>query len=126
MPKDISQYIDFNQNEGRSPKRSIRSLINLPCIIHDWQEMESRYRDGNPSGKYVQLHVELEAGHFLVNTGSAIIMEELEQIRKAKEEAGETEMGFTCLVRRCGRGVKMFPTDWERRDVSAQERKETE
>ena len=45
MPKDISQYIDFSQNDGRHPRRSIRSLINLPCIVHEWQEMESRFRD---------------------------------------------------------------------------------
>ena len=66
--KDISQYIDFTRNEGRMPKRSIRSLINLPCIVRGWTEMESRFRDGNPSGKYVQMHVEVESGHFLVNT----------------------------------------------------------
>ena len=30
--KDISQYIDFTQNEGRYPKRSVRSLINLPFL----------------------------------------------------------------------------------------------
>ena len=122
--KDISQYIDFNQNEGRYPKRSIRSLINLPCIVHEWQEMESRYRDGNPSGRYVQMHVEVESGHFLVNTGSAIVMDELSQIRKAKEEAGEEDLGFTCMVKRVGNGVKLFPMDWERKDVREIEGKE--
>ena len=126
MPKDISQYIDFSQNDGRHPRRSIRSLINLPCIVHECQEMESRFRDGNPSGKYVQMHVEVDSGHFLVNTGSSIIMDELEKIRLAKQESGEADLCFTCIVKRCGRGVKMFPTDWERCDVSSQERKEAE
>lgn len=120
--KDISQYIDFTKNEGRLPTRSVRSLLNLPCIVHEWTEMESRFRDGNPSGKYVQLHVEVDAGHFLVNTGSTIIMEQLDQISDAKHVAGETEQGFTCLVKRAGRGVKLYPMDWERNDVGAQAR----
>ena len=124
--KDISQYIDFTQNEGRYPKRSVRSLINLPCTVHEWTELESRFRDGNPSGRYVQMHVELEAGHFLVNTGSAIIMEQLDQISKAKQETGETDQGFTCIVKRAGRGVKLYPMDWKRKDVSTQARKEGE
>ena len=41
--KDISQYIDFTRNEGRMPKRSIRSLLNLPCVVHGWTELESRF-----------------------------------------------------------------------------------
>lgn len=121
MPKDISQYIDFS-GEGRLPSRSIKSLLDKPCTVLGWQFLESHFSDGNPSGRYVQLRVELDAGIFIVNTGSAIVMSQLEQIRKAKEDAGESVMDFTCMVKRCGKGVKMYPLDWERKDVSAQER----
>ena len=117
--KDIAQYINFSQNKDKLPKRSIQSLLNLPCIVHSWQYFDSIYRDSNPNNRYVQLHVEVDAGHYMVNTGSTIIMEQLSQIEQAKEQANDTEQGFTCIMKRAGRGIKMFPIDWDRKDVSA-------
>lgn len=117
--KDISQYINFKKHEGIFPKKSIKFLIDKPCIIHEWKELESRFRDGNPSGRYVQMHVEIDSEHFCVNTGSVIIMEQLDIVSKAKAEAGETEQCFTCVIKRSGRGVKLYPSEWEHNDVCA-------
>lgn len=115
--KDIGTYIDFSNGGGRYPKRSVRSLLNQQMVIHDWTELESRYKDGNPSGRYLQLHVETQEGHFLVNTGSLIIMEQLEQVKAMQERDGETDTAVACMARRSGRGVKLYPVDWERRDA---------
>ena len=123
--KDISDYIKFNE-DGRLPKKSIKSIINVPLVIRKWNVFESKYRDGNPSGKFVQMLVDIDDGSFLVNTGSEIIMEELDAIKQAKEDAGETEMDFTCVIKRFGRGVKMFPMNWSRKDDGQEKREESE
>ena len=120
--KDISHYIDFDKYEGKYEKRSIKSLINVSCIVHDWKELSSRFRDGNPAGKYVQMYVETDNVHYIVNTGSVIIMEQLDAIRPGMEQEGEH--GFTCIIKRVGGGIKMFPLDLENKDVSPQKQKE--
>ena len=124
MAKDISQYIDFGKGDAHAPSRSIRSLLNQPCTVLEWHERESRFRDGNPSGKYVQMLIDTAEGRFTVNTGSAIIMEELTVIKTAKDAAFEKDMSFTCMVKRCGNGIKLYPLEWERKDVRSQMGKE--
>ena len=126
--KDISQYIDFKKGgDGRYPKRSLRSLCNLPCIVHEWQVLESKFKPReNSTGLFAQIHVELDAGHFIVNTSSKVIQEQLAKVAEAKKKAGETEMGFTCMVKRTGSVLRMMPMDWGRKDVSAIERTQGE
>ena len=121
--KDISEYLSFDETGG-IPKRSIKSIVNLPVVVRRWKLMESKFRDGNPSGRFVQMQVEVDGQSFLVNTGSEIIMEQLDAVARTKSERGESEQGFTCVVRRFGRGVKLFPESWSRNNVSQEKREE--
>jgi len=118
--KDISDYLQF-EGVGGPPKRSIKSVLNLPAVVKGWKLMESKFRDGNPSGHFVQLLMGIDGKDFLVNTGSEIIMEQLAAVRAAQERSGEGETAFTCVVRRSGRGVKLFP---ERSENVGQEKRE--
>ena len=113
--KDISDFLPFDE-DGCLPKRSIKSVINMPAVVHGWKILESKYKDGNPSGKFVQMQYEVQGRTFIINTGSEIIMEQLAKIKAAKEEEDDESMDFTCVIKRCGRGVMMFPVKWIQAD----------
>lgn len=101
--KDISAYIPEATENGLR-KRSMQSLIGKPIEIIKWEYRESKYKDGNPSGRYVVFEVVADGVHFAVSTGSAIVLEQLTLIEKAMVERGETEAGFRCIPRRAGKG----------------------
>lgn len=100
---DISDYIDVEGGE----RRSIQSLIGTPIAVLGWKFLPSTYRDGNPAGQYALLEVSVNGVRYEVNTGSAIVMGQLEAVAKAKEQRGESDMGFTCIPRHAGKGVKL-------------------
>ena len=113
MANDISKYMQFSAENAGFQHRSIRSLFDVPCIVLSWKTCDSKYRDGNPSGKFVQMHIEVDNIEYIVNTGSSIIMDQLNAVKSSKERNGESDMSFTCVVKRYGRGVKFYPVNWK-------------
>lgn len=101
---DISDYIDV---DGGLESRSIQSLIGTPLTVLSWQFRPSTYRDGSPAGQYAAMEVSVNGRRYAVNTGSQIVMGQLEAVAKAKEQRGEADMGFTCIPRHAGKGVKL-------------------
>lgn len=110
--KDISQYIDFSKNEQGTPKLKggIKALMNLPCIVRDWEFKTGTHRDGKKSDDYIKITVELTFGRFYVNTSSENLRKELIKIDKKKAELGETDKSFSCIFREAsGGGFFMYP-----------------
>lgn len=109
MPIDIGAIIKFRQpgeDASRLPKISLNAILNVPVVVLKWESHNSRFRDGNPDGVFVELEIKMPDGNgFRVNTGSTVIMSQLDEI--AKEYPDGTE--FTCVFKRYGKFYKMFP-----------------
>lgn len=115
MPKDISEYLNFDTVDGY-PFRSINSILNIPLSVERWEFLTSGFKDcpreGKYAGMFVRLYCVIDNAKFFTNTGSGIIMEQLDGIKAKKAENGETDMSFDCVIKRCGKGKKMFPVNY--------------
>lgn len=122
MSKDISQYINFSDSSNglTAPKRSLKSLINVPITVISWELRESHFADRSPQDMYACIVIETSSGRYKVNTSNPTVMAELDQIQQAKANALEQDMSFTCTVKRHGEGLRLCPVDWSRKDVRAQ------
>ena len=108
MAVDIGTIIKFNPpGENKLPKMAINGILNVPICVKRWRVDRSRFTDGNPDGLFVELEfaVVSDGREYRTNTGSGVIISQLEEIEKAYP--GGTE--FTCIIRRSGKCYKMFP-----------------
>lgn len=111
MAVDIGKIIKFSargSGKDKLPKITINALLNLPIIVRKWHIESSRFSDGNPDGVFVEIELETlnDARLWRMNTGSGVIISQLEEIKKA---APDTE--FQCIIRRSGKAYKMFPVE---------------
>lgn len=126
MAKDISCYINFGP--PAPAKRSIKSTLNIPMTVKSWELKKSSWRrrgeddldeDENGDekqrwkGLYAELLVTLEGADFIVPTGITEIMDELDEIHRAKQAAGEDDMSFDCVARRHNGKIKLYPVTQE-------------
>jgi len=117
MAVDIGKIIKFNapgSGKNRLPKITINALLNLPIIVKNWHTENSRFSDGNPDGVFVEMElVTLNDGKaWRMNTGSGVIMSQLDEIKTAAPETTE----FQCIIRRSGKAYKMFPAVEDQED----------
>ena len=64
-------------------------------------------------GLYAEMTVTLEGTDFIVPTGITEIMDELDEIHRAKQAAGEDDMSFDCVARRHNGKIKLYPVAQE-------------
>ena len=121
MAKDISCYINFGP--PAPTKRSLKSTLNIPMTVKSWEFKKSSWRrngeDGDEDengdakqrwkGLYAEMTVTMEGADFIVSTGVCEIMDELDEIFKAKQQNGEDDMSFDCVARRHNGKIKLYP-----------------
>lgn len=120
MAKDISCYIGFGPPERR--KRSMKSTLNIPMTVLSWELKKSSWRrkgeddedlddDGRTrwKGLYAEMVVNLEGADFTVCTGIVEIMDELDEVFRAKQRMGEEDMSFGCVARRHNGRIRLYP-----------------
>lgn len=109
MAVDIGEIIKFQSKsdvENRLPKITINAVLNIPILVRKWKIENSRFTDGNPDGQFVELELRLpDGGEFRLNTGSGVIISQLDEIRRSYPDGTE----FECVIRRVGKAYKMFP-----------------
>ena len=107
--KDFSDYIKPEDPANVFVKRTMKSLAGHPLTMLEWHILESKFPDGNPAGRYVQMKLKEDDNQYVVNTGSRQVMTQLEEIEKLQNEANEEDRRFTFTIIRQGRGVLLAP-----------------
>lgn len=107
--KDFSDYIKPEDPSAVFVKRTMRSLAGHPLTMLEWHILDSKFPDGNPAGRYVQMKLKEGDNQYVVNTGSRLVMDQLEEISRLQDEAQEEDRRFTFTIRRQGRGVLLAP-----------------
>lgn len=112
---DIGELIKFKPkgaDDGLPPKVSIYRLYNRPVHVLKWEVKSSRFDDG--SGQFAEVTVKiLDNGEEVrFNTGSRVIISQLEEVAKAMDAMGQEEdRTFTCVIKSMGNFVKMYPVE---------------
>ena len=107
--KDFSDYIKPKDPSNIFIKRTMKSLAGHPLEMLEWHILESKFPDGSPAGRYVQMKAKEGDVQYIVNTGSRQVMDQLEEISRIQDEANETDRRFTFTIIRQGRGVLLAP-----------------
>lgn len=114
MCKSIEDYIDFSIECGDFKKYSIKYLNNKNITVRKWSFRKSAFNDKfNPEGNYARVELELDGEHCYCNISSYPILLQLKQVEEAKIKANETDMSFTCCVKKYGASYKLMPVGWE-------------
>ncbi len=109
MKIDINTVIGSkrqNVDPNRPPKVSINTILNVKISITGWELQESKFNDGNPDKQFVEFDFVMNGMPYRSNTGSQVIIDQLNEIRKAYPQ-GDVE--FDCVIRHIGKFYKIFP-----------------
>ena len=114
---DISDYIKFNpkrERDGLPSKVPVYRVYNRPLTILKWEIKSSQFADG--SGSFVEITAQPLYGDTRIirfNTGSKVIISQLEEITKAMNQRKVMDRTFTCVLRSYSNFIKLLPLNDE-------------
>lgn len=80
----MNKFSDFNitvRQRFVGDKIKINRVLNMPIVVHDYRIDESKYPK-NKSGKCLMLQIEYEEERRVLFTGSDVLIEQIELIKK--------------------------------------------
>lgn len=115
---DIGELIDFKKHGGQRngvPFARINQLLNRRIHILSWEITKSAFDDGSGVLVIFECIILSNNMHVYSHTGSRVIANMLNEISEKMDKMHVTDRTFTCVIRKTGEYIKMYPADsiWE-------------